>query len=140
MGQIKNRYKLLTAAILYSFNSLANPKQTYAAGCTYSWDDADNTGFGNYLSCIIQNTWSTISLLLVAFAIGLAGFLIFKTATQADNEKAWEELPKRWLYLFLLAFIAIGAGGTIINIMLNVLGVGDVDYWLIQLNNLLGNI
>lgn len=96
--------------------------------CTYSWDTPPE--LGPYISCVAGQIFGAVQMIFVAMAVILVLYLIFRTITQRDNQQAMQEIPKHWLYVIILAFLAIGAGGTMLNILLKFLGVGDFQHWL----------
>lgn len=92
---------------------------------------------GDYLACAIPNIFGYIQMIFVAAAIIIVMHLIYKTATNRDNTSVLEELQKQWPYTIILAIVAIGGAGTILNIALKFLGFGEVQIWLDVLNSFL---
>ena len=109
----------------------------FGADVCYNWNCP--TSLGCYVDCSLGNIVNVAQLILVGVAIIMAIFLIYKTVKaigSADSQQL-QEIPQRWIYLFLLALIVIGAGGTMLNIIMNFLGFGPVSTWLNTFNDLL---
>lgn len=105
-------------------------------GC-YNWDNPSMVG--DYLQCAIPRFWCVFKRVLIALTILFTLILIVKTviALGSANSQEIQQLPMRWVYLILLAFVAIGAVGAILNILLKFFGFGDVNSYLPALNEIL---
>jgi hypothetical protein len=115
------------------------------AGATDSfWDPSSSDGsyldLGDYLLCAIPRLWGYAQIIFVAVAIILVMYLIYQTATNRENSSVLEELTKRWPYVILLAIVAIGGGGTILNIIIKFFGFSDVDFWLKGLDDFISRL
>lgn len=113
-----------------------------AAGAPFDYEASSGQylDLGDYLLCAVPRLWGYAQIFFVAATLIIFMFLVYKTVTNRENSTVLEELAKQWPYVILLAIVAIGGAGTILNILLKFLGFGDVDYWLTGLNNFLKNL
>ena len=133
MQVVRKKLSLIVTILLL----LLFPKAIYAApsattGC-YNWNSPN---LGEYLDCVIPALFNVAQLILVALAIIMTILLLYKTFKTLGeaNSQELQELPQKWVYIFLLALLTFGAGGTILNIILRLLGFGTVQTWLNILN------
>lgn len=89
---------------------------------------------GEYLPLFLKGLWKFFQKIFIALALIMGMYLVFKTFTNRENSKALEELPSKWMYMVVFLFLAFGAGGTILNFILNLFGFGNIDAWLGPLN------
>ncbi len=92
---------------------------------------------GEYLLCAIPKLWGYAQIIFVTMAIIIVMRLIYKMVTNRDNTTVLEEVQKQWPYVILLAIVAIGGGGTFLNIALKFFGFGGVEVWFGSLSRLL---
>jgi hypothetical protein len=104
--------------------------------CYENWNEP--LIFGDYLSCMIKNLFGVAQIIFIALAIIIVMYLIYRVFTNRDNATVLEEIGKHWIYVALLVVVAIGGAGTFINILLKFFGFEGFDYWLQQINTLLG--
>lgn len=102
----------------------------------YDWT-GEPPALVTYLECVLPRVWGIVQTIFVTIAVILAMYLIFKTVTSRDNPDELAQLPSKWMYLIVLVLLAVGAGGTFLNIMLRFLGFGDFDTWLQIINDTL---
>ncbi len=101
---------------------------------TDGWNLPADSGYyfdvGSYINCAVPKAWTTFQIILVAVAIIISMFLIYKTAMNRENSSVLEELAHQWPYTLLLAFVVIGGGGFLLNLFLAFFGLGNVQFWL----------
>lgn len=95
---------------------------------------------GEIIQCTVQGIWGVLQIIFIAMALILVSYLIFRVVTNRENSTVLQELSKQWMYVALLAVVAIGGAGTAINILLKFIGFGDVQYWLDALNQVLRDL
>ncbi len=83
-----------------------------------------------------------IQIILFGIAFVLIIITVYKTVTTlgAANSQQMQELPTRWIYTIILIFVVAGAGSAILNFFLNLLGVGDLNYWIDQFNKIINEL
>lgn len=137
---LKKIYTTLSLAF-FTLSSLFTPGSAIAASTKcYDITGTDTSvpsTLGGYIECAIPKVWGAFQLVIVAIAILMVMFLIYKTVTNMNNPKELETLPRRWMYVIILGFLAIGAGGTILNFIFKLIGLGSLGDWFAPLNNLL---
>lgn len=92
---------------------------------------------GDYIGCALKDVVSSAQIIFVALALIIVMRLIYKTVMNRENSTVMEEVMKEWPYVLLLAIIAIGGAGSILDIILKFLGLGGVGTWLDGLNQFL---
>lgn len=134
------KYTLVIFTLLITL-MLYLPKIAFAQPCgTYSFDI--NATSVPEIGCmlrevIIPNIWTFMQRIFVAVAIILTMYLIYKTVTSRDNPEELKSLPLKWMYLFIMLFLAIGLGGSLLNMIFEFLGFGSIDSYLDLLNTYL---
>ncbi len=100
-------------------------------GFCYEWAGTPPS-LGCYIECVLPTVWTMVTYIFAAIAIILVIVLIYKTVTAygSGNAQSLQELPMKWAYVLILALLAIGVGGTILNILLPWLGFPGVDDWI----------
>lgn len=135
MFLIPNIIKPVYAAPIPPFPA-PSPSCSVPGGC-YNWDNPSKVG--DYLQCAIPRFWCVFKRVLIALTILFSLILIVKTviALGSANSQEIQQLPMRWVYIILLAFVSIGAVGAILNILLQFFGFGDINSYLPALNEIL---
>ena len=147
MSWTNNRHNLVTKSVglILAFAPIyfviTSPRSTFAAGTVcYDWENA--TSVGNYLECFLPQAWDFFKVILIVLTIIFTIWLIIKTvlAVGSANSQEIQGLPVKWIYVILLAFVAIGAAGSIINILLKFFGFGDFNTLIDPINTILDNL
>lgn len=129
--------KNLILGISYGFLlSFIVTRPAFAAVSCYGTLDGDPPKLGVFLPCFLEQTWKFIQKIMVAIALIMGMFLVYKTFTNRENPKALEEIPMRWMYMIVFIFLAFGAGGTLLNFVFKLFGFGTLNNFITPLNDL----
>jgi hypothetical protein len=129
LKKIQKTHLVKFTSLIYSIFLFAHitPQKVFAQ--CYDYENA--TSVGAYLECMLPSLWTATSLAFAGIALILIIYLVFKTVTAygGANAQSLQEMPMKWAYLLLFVLLAIGVGGTIINIVLPWLGFPGMLYW-----------
>ena len=132
--------KILTIS-LFSIVFLHTALPTPIHASCYNWDNPGS--LGEIIDCITSTTLiPAIQVIIATIAIIIVLITLYKTFTTlgSANSQKMQELPTRWIFTLLLIFIVAGGGTAILNIFLKLLGVGDINYWIDQFNQIINTL
>ncbi len=125
---------ILFAAVL----STVLPEASYAqTNCYGSINAGTPPMLGAFLKCMIPRAWQIVQYLMIGIAIVVLMWRIFHTVINRENSKELEQMPTQWFYTIIFLLLAVGAGGTVLNLVFKLLGLGDLSLWINPLNSVL---
>lgn len=134
---------VLTASYFAGFaqkiTAATNPPSAQPNACVYPQGkcyDFQEPNLGCYLECAVPKLWTGFITLVVAITIIFVMILAFQTVINRENDKFLQEMPKRWLYIILLALFAVGGGSAFISWMFGILKIGTINDWLAGVTSL----
>ena len=125
-NNIRNTF-ISSISILGLYNALPTPVN---AACTYSLAIDSTPTFGAYIPCLIGNLWGFLQIIFVAVGVILLMINIFTYLYNRSNPKALEAYPSKFMYIIAFFLLSAGFGVTLIDIFLNIMGLGGVANYL----------
>lgn len=130
----KHKIKILITIIL---SQIVIPQRAYAALECYDISAKNPPKLGAYVLCVLPGIWTFIQVIFVAAGIILLMYNVAQYLLNRTNAKFLETFNQKIIFLAAMFLLTAGFGGTLINIFLQVFGLGTINTYLDSISRVL---
>lgn len=130
----KLKIKILAIIILAQ---ITIPQKAYAALECYDISGDKPPKLGAYILCVLPGIWTFLQVIFIAAGLILLMYNVFQYLLNRTNSKFLETFNQKIVFLAAMFLLTAGFGATIINIFLQIFGLGTINTYLDSISRVL---